>query len=214
MIAVAATGAFSVGGGNANPGSQHSGPMPNIMEDVSWIKGSHQIGFGGRIYEQLHNYWSGVNAVGTATFNGQTTGLVLGDFMMGVPTTFSQGTEYGYYNKQFYDALYVQDNWKITPRLTMNYGVRWEPYLSPYNNNGEEEASIALCSTRAVHSSVFTNAPPGLIFPGDPQYTSGKYRNGPDWNKFYPRVGLAWDPQGNGRMTIRAAYGMYGDRAE
>ena len=212
MIAVAATGAFSVGGGNANPGSQHSGPMPNVMEDMSWVKGSHQIGFGGGVYEQLHNYWSGVNAVGTATFNSSNTGLILGDFMMGLPTTFSQGTEYGYYNKQFYDALYVQDNWKITPRLTMNYGVRWEPYLSPYNNNGEEESFDRALFNAGVQSSVFTNAPAGLIFPGDPQYTSGKYRNGPVWAKFYPRLGLAWDPRGNGRMTVRAAYGMYGDR--
>ena len=73
--------------------------------------------------------------------------------------------------------------------------------------------SIPRCSQRNVHSSVFTNAPAGLVFPGDPQYTSGNYLNGPDWEKFFPRLGLAWDPQGNGRMTIRAAYGMYGDRA-
>ena len=60
---------------------------------------------------------------------------------------------------------------------------------------------------------MFSNAPAGLFFPGDPQYTSGKYINGPVWNKFFPRVGLAWDPQGNGRMTIRAGFGLYGDRA-
>ena len=107
----------------------------------------------------------------------------------------------------------MQDNWKIHPRLTLNYGLRWEPYLSPYNNRGENEHFDLGLFEQNVHSKVFVNAPAGLVFPGDPQYTSGKYFNGPRWAKFFPRLGLAWDPEGKGRMTIRAAYGMYGDRA-
>ena len=51
--------------------------------------------------------------MGTATFDGNTTGLLLGDFLMGRPVTFAQGTVYGFYTRQFYDSLYVQDNWKI-----------------------------------------------------------------------------------------------------
>src|SRR5947207_1120272 len=146
-------------------------------------------------------------------FDGSTTGLVLGDFMIGRPVTFNQGTVYGFYTRPYYDSLYAQDNWKVTPRLTLNYGVRWEPYLSPYNNRGENEHFDLSLFTQNVHSKVFTNAPAGLVFPGDPQYTSGKYINGPVWDKFFPRFGLAWDPEGQGRMTIRAGYGMYGDRA-
>ena len=151
--------------------------------------------------------------MGTATFNGSTTGLILGDFLLGRPVTFAQGTNYGFYTRQFYDSLYAQDNWKVTPRLTLNYGLRWEPYLAPYNNRGENEHFDPALFAQNVHTQVFTNAPAGLVFPGDPQYTSGKYINGPVWDKFYPRVGLAWDPEGKGRMTIRAGYGMYGDRA-
>jgi hypothetical protein len=213
IVAITATGAFVLGGGASSPGAQHNGPLWSIVEDMSWVKGSHQIGFGGAIYQQRLNYFSGVNAVGTATFDGNQTGLLLGDFMVGRPVTFAQGTVYGFYTRQFYDALYVQDNWKITPRLTLNYGVRWEPYLAPYNNRGENEHFDSARFAQNLHSSVFTNAPAGLVFPGDPQYTSGKYINGPKWNKFFPRVGLAWDPKGDGRMTIRAGYGMYGDRA-
>src|SRR5436309_2051692 len=208
VIAIAATGAFLIGGGAASPGAQHNGPMPSLLDDVSWIKGSHQFGFGGGIFQQRLNYWSGVNAVGTATFDGNATGLLLGDFLMGRPVTFNQGTNYGFYTRQFYDSLYAQDNWKLTPRLTLNYGLRWEPYLSPYNNRGENEHFDLDLFKQNVHSKVFVNAPAGLFFPGDPQYTSGKYFNGPRWAKFYPRVGLAWDPEGKGRMTIRAAYGM------
>ncbi|PYS09066.1 MAG: hypothetical protein DMG15_24990, partial [Acidobacteria bacterium] len=85
--------------------------------------------------------------------------------------------------------------------------------MSPYNNRGENEHFDPSLFAQNVHSKVFANAPPGLVFPGDPQYTSGKYINGPVWEKFFPRFGLAWDPEGKGNMTIRAAYGMYGDRA-
>jgi hypothetical protein len=213
IISVAATGAFTIGGGPASSKGSHSVPMWSVFDDVSLIKGSHQIGIGGSIYQQGLNYFSYGNAVGTATFTGQSTGLLLGDFMMGLPSTFAQGTIYGFYERQFYDSLYVQDTWKVNSRLTANYGLRWEPYLSPYNNKNENEHFDPTLFTQNVHSSVFTNAPAGLVFPGDPQYTSGKYVNGPVWDKFYPRIGFVLDPQGNGRMTVRAGFGMFGDRA-
>jgi hypothetical protein len=213
IISVAATGAFAIGGGPASSKGSHSTPMWSVFDDVSLIKGPHQISIGGSIFQQGLNYFSFGNAVGTATFTGQSTGLLLGDFMLGVPSTFAQGTIYGFYERQFYDSLYIQDTWKVGSRLTLNYGVRWEPYLSPYNNKGENEHFDRTLFTQNVHSSVFTNAPAGLVFPGDPQYSSGKYINGPVWSKFFPRIGFAWDPQGNGRMTIRAGYGMFGDRA-
>ncbi|MBV8733045.1 MAG: carboxypeptidase regulatory-like domain-containing protein, partial [Acidobacteriia bacterium] len=106
VIAVAATGEFLIGGGAASPGQSHNGPLWSIYEDMNWIKGAHQITFGGSIYQQRLNYFSGVNAVGTATFDGSVTGLVLADFMIGRPVTFSQGTIYGFYSRQFYQALY------------------------------------------------------------------------------------------------------------
>jgi hypothetical protein len=64
-----------------------------------------------------------------------------------------------------------------------------------------------------VHSTVFSNAPAGVIFPGDPQYGCGNNYFCDKWGQFFPRLGLAWDPTGSGRMTIRAAWGMYGDKS-
>jgi len=213
IISLAAQGAFNIGGGPASSKGSHSTPMWSIFDDLSLVKGAHQIGIGGSMFKQGLNYFSYGPAVGTATFTGQQTGLILGDFMMGRMSTFSQGTIYGFYERQFYDSLYAQDTWKMNSHLTVNYGVRWEPYLSPYNNRGENEHFDLSLFAQNVHTNVFTNAPAGLIFPGDPQYTSGKYINGPVWKKFYPRVGIAWDPQGNGKMAIRAGFGMFGDRA-
>ena len=158
----------------------------------SSVSPSHQIGFGGSIYQQGLNYFSAGNAIGTITFSGQSSGLILGDFMLGLPSTFSQGTVYGFYTRQFYDSLYVQDNWKITPRLTLNYGVRWEPYLAPYNNRHENEYFSPALYAEGMHSTIFTDAPAGLFFPGDPQYTSGNYTERPRLEKVFSpgRAGL------------------------
>src|SRR5499427_1661475 len=64
---------FTIGGGAANPGESHNGPNPAISEDISWIKGTHQLAFGGTLYHQQMNYWSGVNATGSMTFDGTAT---------------------------------------------------------------------------------------------------------------------------------------------
>src|ERR1700730_16856800 len=224
VIAANVTGAFAIGGGGASPGQSHNGPLWSIFEDINWVKGAHQIGFGGSIYHQMLNYWSGVNGVGSATFDGSVTqqrlsdgtvipGVPLVDFMLGRPATFTQGTNYGFYSRQYYGALYIQDSWKISRRLTANYGVRWEPYTAVYQKYDHQDLHFdPALFAQNVHSSFYKNAPAGLVFSGDPQYSCGNSFNCPKWNKFFPRVGLAWDPKGDGRMTIRAAYGMFGDR--
>jgi hypothetical protein len=215
MIALTVNGAFTLGGGGAAPGESHNGPLWSVQEDLNWVKGAHQIGFGGSIYHQKLNYWSagGVNATGLATFDGSVSGSPLVDFMLGRMVTYSQGTLYGFYSRQFYRALYIQDTWKIHPRLTLNYGVRWEPYTAVYQEREHQDLHFDQgLFNQGVHSPYFKYAPAGLVFSGDPQYGCGRAFNCPKWNKFFPRVGLAWDPTGSGRMTIRAGYGMLGDR--
>jgi hypothetical protein len=211
-LAIAAGSNFVIGGGAASPGESHNGPNPSLTDDVSWVKGKHQFLLGGNVYRQQMNYWSGVNGLGTATFDGNLTGLILGDFMLGRPVSFTQGTLYGFYERQYYVSLYAQDSWKVTPRLTVNYGLRWEPYTAYYNKYGQIVHFDPALFAQNVHSTVFKNAPAGLVFPGDPQYPCGNSYNCNNWGKVFPRVGLAWDPRGDGRMTIRAAFGMFGDR--
>jgi len=217
-IAISAPGFFTIGGGGAAPGVSHNGPLWSIVEDFNWVKGSHQFGFGGSIYRQQLNYWSGggVNATGLATFDGGISGNALVDFMLGRTSNangWSQGTTYGYYSRQYYAALYVQDNWKIGRRFTLNYGVRWEPYMAVYQKYDHQDLHFdPALFTQNVRSSYYQNAPAGLVFSGDPQYTCGNSFNCPKWNKFFPRIGFAWDPVGDGRTTIRAGYGMFGDR--
>jgi hypothetical protein len=205
-------GGFAIGSTASVPGEAHTGPNFSITDDLSWVKGSHQFGFGGNIYKRVMNYWSGVNAVGGSSFNGTVTGLAMADFLLGDAVSFSQGTNYGMYLYQYYGSLYAQDSWKIKPRLTINYGLRWEPYLSNVNKYGQLDHFDPALFASGFRSSVFTSAPVGLAFAGDPQYACANGYNCSDYKKFFPRVGLVFDPTGSGKMTIRASYGMFGDR--
>ena len=205
-------GGFAIGSTASVPGEAHTGPNASITDDVSFIKGSHQFGFGGNIYKRVMNYWSGVNAVGSSSYNGTVTGLAMADFLIGNAVSFSQGTNYGMYLYQYYGSLYAQDSWKVAKRLTVNYGLRWEPYFSNVNKYGQLDHFEPALFAANFHSSTFTSAPAGLAFAGDPQYACANGYNCSDYKKFFPRVGLVFDPMGDGKMTIRASYGMFGDR--
>ncbi|PWU06790.1 MAG: hypothetical protein C5B51_11595 [Terriglobia bacterium] len=213
VIAVTVNGAMTIGGVSAAPGQSHNGPLWSIVEDLNWVKGSHQFGFGGSVYRQMLNYQSGPNAIGTPTFDGSVSGLPLVDFMLGRPATFVQGTLYGFYSRQYYQSLYFQDSWKATSRLTVNYGVRWEPYTAVFQKyTAQDEHFEHSYFTQGLRSTVYQNSPVGVVFSGDPQYSCGNSFNCPKWDKFFPRVGVAFDPKGDGRMVIRASYGLFGDR--
>jgi hypothetical protein len=207
---------FNVGTSAAVPGESHNGLNPSVTEEVSWVKGTHQFLFGGNMYHQRMNYWSGLNAVGNMTFNGSVsggTGLGMTDMLMGLASGFSQGTTYGFYNRQWYFSLYAQDTWKASRRLTVNYGVRWEPYTSQYSKYGQIHYVDYGLFAANYHSPVYTLAPAGVIFPGDPHYDCGNSYQCNNWHKFLPRVGVAYDPLGDGKTVIRASYGIYQDRS-
>src|SRR2546422_342306 len=112
-----------------------------------------------------------------------------------------------------YFGAYVQDSWKATQRLTINYGLRWEPFFAFKNKHGWFDHFDLDLFNQNVHSTVYPNAPAGLIFPGDSQWTWGQksiaYNR---YNIFTPRLGLAWDPKGDGKMSVRASAGIFTDR--
>ena len=139
-------------------------------------------------------------------FNGaglQAGGLGAADFFLGRLNTFFQGLPNNKYSRQEMVNLYVTDIWKISPRLTVNFGVRWEPFLpmtAPQISNFDMSRFLA-----GTRSTVFTNAPLGFYFPGDPGFpdSSATYSH---YAHFDPRGGIAWDPKGDGKMSVRAAY--------
>jgi hypothetical protein len=199
-------------GFNAFPNRAIQGPNPNVSEDISWVKGGHQVGFGLSYLHTLMTFLSALNSAGSFTFNGSVSGVPLADFLLGSASAWNQGNPNQWYLRQNYTALYAQDTWKLSPRLTLSYGLRWEPFQTPYAKYGWFAHFDPALFAQNSHSSVYVNAPAGMIFPGDPQYTIGNAPGGSKYNNWAPRIGVVWDPQGNGRMTIRAAYGIFGDR--
>jgi hypothetical protein len=211
---ISVTGAgFAIGSGNSIINHDYTGPNLNFAEDISWVKGAHQFGFGVNWLRISINYESGINATGLPTFNGSITGLSLADFMVGRPATWTQGNISYFYNRQNYVGTYAQDTWKLSRRITVSYGVRWEPFFPIRSKQGLFMRFDKGLYDQGVRSQVHVNAPAGLVFPGDTQWSSGNNIANYRWAEFVPRVGVVWDPQGDGKMTIRAAVGSYTDRS-
>jgi hypothetical protein len=173
---------------------------------VSWVHGAHQInyGVGGSMYK--YDYLGHVYATTSWTFPNLPQ-FLLGQFSsnaLSLPNTQDQ-------QKYFVNA-YAQDTWKLSRRLTLNVGVRWEPFLPPIQFNGAVYNFNMANMIAGVKSTVYNNAPPGLTFPGDPGF-QGKSGQQKQWNLFAPRVALGYDPTGSGKMTIRASFGIAYDYA-
>jgi hypothetical protein len=185
-----------------------------VADDVNIIHGPHQIAFG---VDWIHDQLNNINQQftnGQWTFNGQGTGHGLGDFLLGLPSQFRQGNAELSYNAENYFALYVQDAWKVNSRLSINIGLRWEPYLPPYYNNKEMLHFSMSRFLAGQKSTVFTNAPAGLTFPGDAAWTTGGAFSHRVMNHWAPRLGIVFDPAGNGRQTVRVSYGIMNEVPE
>ena len=209
-MSVAGNG-FNIGTNNS-PSSYYNSMTWHLNEDVSMVRGAHQFGFGFLYIHPMMNQTSGKDAMGTFAFAGQQTGLGLADFLLGAGANWTQGGFASAYNRTHFIGVYAQDTWKINSRLTASYGLRWEPSVPPYSKYNWYNYVDKGLFTQGVKSTQFVNAPAGLIFPGDPQWKSGSYIWKPDWKMFEPRFGLVWDPFGDGKMSVRASYGIFGER--
>jgi hypothetical protein len=204
------TGGFNLGGGTENDAIFHTNTY-SISDDLTMIKGSHQFGFGTSValWDSLSR--ANVRSPGTYTFDGVVTGLGLADFMIGRPFTYIQSAPNTLDMAQKYFGLYGQDTWKLSPTMTFNYGVRWEPWFPQQQVNGAVYNFSPEGYRAGARSKVFPQAPPGFTYPGDEGFPNGKAGMNIDWLNFAPRVGLAWDPNGDGRMSVRVGYAMNGE---
>ena len=111
-------------------------------------------------------------------------------------------------NHQWYMGLYAQDTWRAMERLTLNAGLRWEPYFGTNFDNGAISNFVLDNFRTGVKSTVYVNAPAGLIYPGDPGFPDGKTGLSKRWLNFSPRLGAAWDVSGDGRTAVRSSYAI------
>jgi hypothetical protein len=204
---VSVTGGFSIGGSTSTRGIADNNTY-QINDDLTLVRGSHQLAVGASIayWRSLQRSWA--QGGGSWTFNGQTTGLGLADFLLGRVATLEHGGRSGITLTQVYEALYVQDSWRASDRVTVNGGVRWEPFFGQQISDGSI-ANFSLDNFRnGVRSTVFRNAPVGFLYPGDKGFPKGKSGFEKQWLNFSPRVGLAWDLRGDGRTAVRSSYGI------
>jgi hypothetical protein len=201
------TGAFNLGGGTEND-ARFTTDTYTIGDDLTMIRGNHQWGFGIQyaFWDSLSK--ANVRSPGTYSFDGGVTGVPLADFMLGRVNTFIQSAPNTLDNHQHYFGVYTQDTWKLSPTMTMNYGLRWEPWFPQQHDNGAVYNFSVERFRAGQRSTVFPQAPPGFTYPGDTGFPNGKAGMETVWSNITPRVGLAWDPNGDGRMSVRAGYGM------
>ena len=202
------SGYFNSGCGSCAP-AHFDQDSYQVADDIDMIRGRHHFAFGGDYVRMGFNYRNNVVANGSFSFNGQFSGDALADFMLGLPSIFQQGAIQPFDGRQNYVGAYAHDNIRLSSRLNVQIGVRWEPYLAAREKFKRMQHFDEASFISGAKTSQFVNAPPGLFFPGDPGEPNA-YTFSRPWI-FEPRIGVAWDPAGNGKQTIRAGFGVFYD---
>ena len=205
VMSVTVDGGFRVP--NQGPGEFVANAV-QVTNDLMLARGTHQISVGGSGAYWRYRLAAHARSGGQWDFTGDLTGLGLADLLMGRVAELIHSAPALLPMDQWYVGVYAQDTWSASRRLTVNAGVRWEPYFGQNILNGAIYTFSFENFSNNVKSTVFTNAPAGLIYPGDPGFPPGRSGLYTQWWNLSPRVGLAWDVRGNGRTALRAAYGL------
>ncbi|GAC1632700.1 MAG: hypothetical protein NVS9B14_06260 [Candidatus Acidiferrum sp.] len=177
----------------------------DVNGSLTWIRGSHELKFGGGYGHDQINVLQGIATNGFFVFVGAPLTNPFASFEIGQPIFFLQGS--GDFSRGLRGNnlnAYAQDTFKVNSRFTVNYGVRYElpfPYTEIKNRVNLFEPG--------VQSVVHPEAPAGLVYPGDPGVPRGLIQT--KTNAFAPRIGIAWDPTGSGKWRVSSAYGIFYD---
>jgi len=183
-----------------------------VTASLFWLHGAHNVTFGGDYRRQEFNYLTQQNARGNFTFTGTATspsassvGIPFADFMVGVPdaSSIAFGNADKYFRESVYDA-FVADDWRLSPGVSLNLGVRWE-YGSPVTEKYGRLVNLDVGPNFSSVSPVVAYDPVGSL---TGQYYPGSLLR-PDKHAFQPRVALAWHPMLGSSMVVRAGYGIY-----
>jgi hypothetical protein len=216
-----------------------------IRDDLSWTRGAHQLkfGFSWALYKKIQNAFA--DTEGQFTFNGSFTGYDFADYLLGYAQSYAEdGAQINGHWNNTSPAAYVQDNWRVNSRLTVNLGLRWDgiPHTYEANHlssnfypnlyNQQDRATFDsqghICSSNSVPAC--TGGPsPGLVaesaFGGYQFYLNGIGIGGVtpgvpkglvnnSWNNWGPRIGFAYDLTGQAKTVIRGGYGLTYERIQ
>lgn len=224
FINVASTNAT---GASFSLGSSTNGPQPRIDQvyqlddNISKNFGHHnvKVGYDGRRYNVANPFFNNIN--GSFSFNdghNDTTGDAGLDFLLGAPASYAQGS--GAYIKAyaFLNYFFAQDTWKVTDSLTISYGLGYQ--IDTPLHNQQYAGKGVTCFIPNQQSKLFSSAPKGLSFPGDPGCNDASGAT-TKYTDFGPRIGFAFAPDfgflsagKNKKLSIRGGYGIYYNRTE
>jgi hypothetical protein len=184
-------------------------PGVNAQDYLSWQfkdtmtfnVGNHTLKWGYEFIRPVFEF--NLALTRSASFTGTRSGNAIADFMVGA---FDNSTiEFGIADHSpstMKHQAFIADAWKVHPRLTVDYGVRYEPFI-PFDQKGGRHTTWV----PGVQSTVVPDAPKGILFPGDPGLPSRLTNS--DLNNFAPRLGVAWDVHGDATTVVRGGYGIF-----
>ena len=176
---------------------QRVGPSYDFGQDWSWQRGRHEVKWGAQTQRILFNRYADSYSSGRFTFDGTITKNPVADLMLGRSVKFTQNSNSVQSGLYYIPAFYLQDTWKVLPRLTLTLGLRWEIYTPWRDDQGQMATYVP-----GAQSKTFPTAPLGMIYQTDPQfnYVTDSVNAG-------PRIGFAWDVFGDGRTAVRGGFG-------
>jgi hypothetical protein len=233
---------ISLGGSTGSTYDVASWPWHNkaddyqIRDDISWLKGSHQIKMGASwaIYKKIQDLFG--DTQGSFGFNGKYTGNDFADFLLGYANSYTELAvqDHGFWNNQSW-AAYIQDNWRVNSRLTLNLGLRWDGVPHTYEANNRmsnfypslydpSKAAVILPSGNISPASPGLGPSPNPILNGVLFYLNGIGIAGQggipkglvqnSWGSFGPRIGFAYDLTGHGKTILRGGFGSMFERIQ
>jgi hypothetical protein len=178
-------------------------------DDIDLTRGKHQIAFGGELIRTQDNQNDEYNDSGTFSFTGTYSNDPLLDFLMGYMPSFTQTLQQDYSYRQTLVELYGQDTVRLSSKLVMNVGIRWEPTLPPHDYFNRGSVFSLQGYINQTPSIVFPNGPAGQYYWGDKGVN--KSFTSDHWLNLSPRLGFVLDPKGDGKTTIRFGGGVLYD---
>ena len=186
-----------------------------VLDNFTKVMGTHTWKFGGQFHYDQINERNLFGEDGTFAFDGSESGIDWVDFLMGAVGGggFTQASKQLLDSRSKYFGIFAQDNWRVKSTLTFNYGVRWE-FSQPWYDTQNKISTVV----PGQQSIIFTQAPKGLLFPGDPGIP--KTLSPTQYNAVSPRIGLAYSPNassgmlakltgGPGKTSIRVGGGIF-----
>jgi hypothetical protein len=215
---------FSGTGGAVNAYTASNQPMWDLSNTTTWVKASHTLNFGFNYRRWWLQRDLATGFLGNYAFNVGFTGNLVADMLLGYhsgvgvfqPTPYSLSGTTGNpreFNFQYF-APYFQDDWRVSSRLTVNLGLRWDYRNVPYETNDRMAWRNLDYAPGGLLVADQTLVSGGIVDGAYYQYAGRRSPENPDRFKvFAPRIGFAWRPFGE-QTVIRGGYGVFFDSAE